>query len=73
MAPRNRFAVAQPVRDRAMPGLPHVLVAAACSGHGLKFGPAIGAALADLATGIASPDPDGLSPIRTGSPPRLSR
>ncbi|GAA2522434.1 hypothetical protein Ahu01nite_068620 [Winogradskya humida] len=60
MAPRNRFAIG------AMPGLPQVLVAAACSGHGFKFGPAIGAALADLATGIARPDLDGLSPAALG-------
>lgn len=50
MAPRNRFAVG------ALPDRPQVLVAAACSGHGFKFGPAIGAALADLATGEERPD-----------------
>jgi glycine/D-amino acid oxidase-like deaminating enzyme len=50
MAPRNRFAVGP------LPGTPQVLVAAACSGHGFKFGPAIGEALADLADGVARPD-----------------
>jgi sarcosine oxidase len=56
MAPRNRFAVGP------LPGTPQVLVAAACSGHGFKFGPAIGEALADLAHGIARPDLDFLDP-----------
>jgi cysteine desulfurase/selenocysteine lyase len=63
MAPRNRFAIG------AMPGTPQVLVAAACSGHGFKFGPAIGAALADLATGAARPDLDALSPAAMGVTP----
>ncbi|MCC2032499.1 N-methyl-L-tryptophan oxidase [Microbacterium allomyrinae] len=35
---------------------PEVIVASACSGHGFKFGPAIGEALADLATGKARDD-----------------
>jgi len=35
----------------AHPGLPEVIVASACSGHGFKFAPAIGDALADLALG----------------------
>ncbi|MDI9914000.1 N-methyl-L-tryptophan oxidase [Rhodococcus sp. IEGM 1379] len=56
MAPQNRFAVG------ALPGRPQILVGAACSGHGFKFGPAIGAALADMATGIARPDLDFISP-----------
>ncbi|SDT32874.1 aminotransferase class V-fold PLP-dependent enzyme [Actinoplanes derwentensis] len=56
MAPRNRFAVG------ALPDTPQVLVAAACSGHGFKFGPAIGAALADLALGKHRPDLDFLAP-----------
>jgi selenocysteine lyase/cysteine desulfurase/glycine/D-amino acid oxidase-like deaminating enzyme len=56
MAPRNRFAVG------ALPEHPNVLVAAACSGHGFKFGPAIGEALADLATGVDRPDLDFLDP-----------
>ncbi|MFI5932258.1 N-methyl-L-tryptophan oxidase [Actinoplanes sp. NPDC051494] len=60
MAPRNRFAIGE------LPGTPQVSVAAACSGHGFKFGPAIGAALADIATGIARPDLDGLSPAALG-------
>ncbi|MGX6450092.1 FAD-dependent oxidoreductase, partial [Patulibacter sp. S7RM1-6] len=67
MAPRNRFAVGP------LPGRPNVLVAAACSGHGFKFGPAIGAALADLATGVARPDLDFLDPalmVGGDAPPR---
>jgi sarcosine oxidase len=35
------------------PDLPHVIVASACSGHGFKFAPAVGEALADLVTGDA--------------------
>ncbi|WP_213012990.1 FAD-dependent oxidoreductase [Paractinoplanes toevensis] len=60
MAPRNRFAVG------ALAGTPQVLVAAACSGHGFKFGPAIGAGLADLALGKQRPDLDFLSPGELG-------
>jgi monomeric sarcosine oxidase len=56
MAPSNRFAVG------ALPGTPQVLLGAACSGHGFKFGPAIGDALADLATGVPRPDLDFLDP-----------
>jgi monomeric sarcosine oxidase len=63
MAPGNRFAVG------ALPGRPQVLVAAACSGHGFKFGPAIGAALADLAAGKRRPDLDFLSPEAMGVRP----
>jgi cysteine desulfurase/selenocysteine lyase len=50
VTPTRRFAVGA-VGDR-----PRVLVAAACSGHGFKFGPAIGDALADLVGGLARPD-----------------
>ena len=50
VTPTRRFAVG------AVPDRPRVLVAAACSGHGFKFGPAIGDALADLVGGIARPD-----------------
>jgi monomeric sarcosine oxidase len=39
-----------------LPDQPEVVVAAACSGHGFKFGPAIGEAVADLATGVDRPD-----------------
>lgn len=35
----------------AHPGVPEVIIASACSGHGFKFAPAIGEALADLALG----------------------
>lgn len=48
----------------ALPGEPHVIVAAACSGHGFKFGPAVGAAVADLVQGIQRPDLDFVSPDR---------
>ncbi|GAA0997187.1 hypothetical protein GCM10009555_094300 [Acrocarpospora macrocephala] len=58
MAPGNRFAVGP------LPETPQVLVAAACSGHGFKFGPAIGAALADLAYRVPRPDLDFLDPAR---------
>ena len=44
-----------------LPGEPSVMVAAACSGHGFKFGPAVGEAIADLATGIDRPDLDFIS------------
>jgi sarcosine oxidase len=43
-------------------------MAAACSGHGFKFGPAVGAALADLTTGVARPDLAALSPAAMGVP-----
>ncbi|MFE1794775.1 FAD-dependent oxidoreductase [Streptomyces sp. NPDC059517] len=60
MAPNNRFAVGR------LPGEDRVFVAAACSGHGFKFGPALGAALADLAEGKERPDLDFLSPAAMG-------
>jgi cysteine desulfurase/selenocysteine lyase len=60
MAPKNRFAVGR------LPGEDRVLMAAACSGHGFKFGPAVGAALADLAEGKERPDLDFLSPAAMG-------
>ncbi len=41
-----------------LPEQPNVVVAAACSGHGYKFGPAVGAAVADLATDVPRPDLD---------------
>jgi sarcosine oxidase len=44
-----------------LPGQPSVVVAAACSGHGFKFGPAVGEAIADLATGVERPDLDFIS------------
>ncbi|MEQ3549009.1 FAD-dependent oxidoreductase [Pseudonocardia nematodicida] len=40
----------------ALPASPQVVVAAACSGHGFKFGPAVGEAAADLCTGVERPD-----------------
>jgi sarcosine oxidase len=39
------------------PGHPQIVVASPCSGHGFKFAPVLGAALADLATtGVTSHD-----------------
>lgn len=35
---------------------PEVIIASACSGHGFKFGPAVGEALADLATDLPRED-----------------
>lgn len=58
MTPDRRFVVGE------VPGVPRALVASACSGHGFKFGPAIGEALADLVCGTARPDLDFLSPAR---------
>ncbi|MFJ6892558.1 N-methyl-L-tryptophan oxidase [Streptomyces hokutonensis] len=58
MTADRRFIVGE------VPAVPQVLVASACSGHGFKFGPAIGEALADLVCGIARPDLDFLSPAR---------
>jgi cysteine desulfurase/selenocysteine lyase len=58
MTADRRFIVGE------VPGVPQVLVASACSGHGFKFGPAIGEALADLVCAIARPDLDFLSPAR---------
>lgn len=46
------------------PGHPGVLVASACSGHGFKFAPAIGMALADMAVGISRADLGFLAPAR---------
>jgi selenocysteine lyase/cysteine desulfurase/glycine/D-amino acid oxidase-like deaminating enzyme len=56
MAPRNRFAVGP------LPGRSRVFVAAPCSGHGFKFAPAIGIAMADLVTGVDRPDLDFIAP-----------
>jgi cysteine desulfurase / selenocysteine lyase len=62
MAPRNRFAVG-PLPDR-----PRTVLGAACSGHGFKFAPAIGAALADLATGVERPDLAFVAPANLTTP-----
>lgn len=59
MTPDKRFVLGP------LPGRPEVLVAAACSGHGFKFGPAIGEAIADLVDGVDRPDLDFCSPART--------
>ncbi|SMH48947.1 sarcosine oxidase [Rathayibacter oskolensis] len=58
MTPDKRFVVGE------HPEHPEVLIAAACSGHGFKFGPAIGEALADLVEGVDRPDLAFLSPTR---------
>ncbi|MHC3473506.1 N-methyl-L-tryptophan oxidase [Streptomyces sp. 7R007] len=58
MTADRRFLVGE------VPGAPGVLMASACSGHGFKFGPAIGAALADLVCQRPRPDLDFLSPAR---------
>lgn len=50
MAPLNRFAVGP------LPGADRVIVASACSGHGFKFAPVLGEAIADFTEGIARPD-----------------
>jgi len=60
MTPDKRFVVG------ALPWAPDVLLAAACSGHGFKFGPAIGEALADLVQGLPRPDLDFLAVERFG-------
>jgi sarcosine oxidase len=44
MTPDGDFII-----DR-LPQVPQIIVASPCSGHGFKFAPAIGEALADLAT-----------------------
>jgi sarcosine oxidase len=55
MTPDKRFVVG------ALPWASSVIVAAACSGHGFKFGPAIGDAVSDLVRGVARPDLDFLA------------
>lgn len=58
MTPDRRFLVGE------VPGVPQALLASACSGHGFKFGPAIGAALADMVCELPRPDLDFLAPAR---------
>jgi glycine/D-amino acid oxidase-like deaminating enzyme len=58
MTPDRRFAVGP------LPSTPQVIVASACSGHGFKFAPVIGTALADLAAGRPRPDLEFLSLAR---------
>ncbi|MCC4248687.1 MULTISPECIES: N-methyl-L-tryptophan oxidase [Microbacterium] len=45
---------------------PEVIAVSACSGHGFKFGPAIGDAVADLCEGVERPDLDFISTARRG-------
>jgi glycine/D-amino acid oxidase-like deaminating enzyme len=58
MAPRERFIVDRHPRFR------NVVVAAGFSGHGFKFTPAIGHALADLALGDTTALPIGFLAMR---------
>lgn len=58
MTPDRRFVLG------GLPWSPDVVVAAACSGHGFKFGPAIGDAVADLCQGVDRPDLDFLAVAR---------
>jgi len=58
MTPDRRFLIG------ALADQPGVIVAAACSGHGFKFAPAVGEAVADLVEGIDRPDLDFLRPDR---------
>ncbi len=62
MAPKNRFAVGP------VPGRSRVFVGAPCSGHGFKFAPAIGIALADFATGVERPDLAFIAPAAMVTP-----
>ena len=48
----------------ALPGRPAATVVSACSGHGFKFGPVLGEAVADLVTGVPRPDLGFLDPAR---------
>lgn len=50
----------------ALEQTPQVIAVSACSGHGFKFGAAVGDAAADLATGIPRPDLDFISTARRG-------
>ncbi|MEU6642555.1 N-methyl-L-tryptophan oxidase [Saccharomonospora sp. NPDC046836] len=47
-------------------GAPEVVVVTACSGHGFKFGPAVGDAVADLCDGVPREDLDFISTARRG-------
>ena len=48
-----------------LPGMPHIIVASPCSGHGFKFSPAIGEIVADLAAkGETRHDISRFSPAR---------
>lgn len=60
MTEDKRFVV-----DR-LPWAPDVVVAAACSGHGFKFGPAIGEAVADLCRTTPRPDLEFIGLTRRG-------
>jgi glycine/D-amino acid oxidase-like deaminating enzyme len=61
MTPDKRFVLG------ALPGTPEVLIVAACSGHGFKFAPAVGEAVADLVEHIDRPDLALFDPARMGT------
>jgi sarcosine oxidase len=61
MTPDKRFVLG------ALPGAPEVLIVAACSGHGFKFAPAVGEAVADLVEHIDRPDLALFDPARMGT------
>jgi len=50
-----------------LPDSPETTVVSACSGHGFKFGPVLGEAVADLASGVARPDLAFLDPARAAA------
>lgn len=50
----------------ALSQTPQIIAVSACSGHGFKFGAAVGDAVADLCDGVARPDLDFLSTARRG-------
>lgn len=50
----------------ALRSAPGVIAASACSGHGFKFGPAIGEAIADLCQDVPRTDLDFISTARRG-------
>jgi sarcosine oxidase len=58
MTPDKRFVVGP------LPWSPRVLLVASCSGHGFKFGPAMGEAVADLVQDKPRPDLDFLAADR---------
>lgn len=50
----------------ALQETPQLIAVSACSGHGFKFGAAVGEAAADLATDVPRPDLDFISTARRG-------
>ncbi len=60
MTEDKRFVVG-PLADA-----PHVIAVSACSGHGFKFGPAVGDLVADLCEGVPREDAEFISTQRRG-------